>query len=291
MRLQFMTLVSLGLMTTFISFGLADDSPPPTEESSAASARTDSATAGSATKPGTSPAPKPKPPEHMALLKDSEKKSGLLTLWKKDGKLYTELTGMEYKNEYLVLISIAQGIGHGYLVGGMTWNLGDEWIWKFRKVDRRVLIIRKNTRFRAGNSGPLATALKYAYSDSVLFSIPIITKGPRGGDLIDLSTVFMTDLPQISQRLPGFIFSRAKSIWGPVKTFQDNVELRVAATYASGGTANLESVADSRGATVTVHYSISRLQTTGYQPRLADDRIGYFLTVAKDYSKKNNEEQ
>ena len=291
MRLQFMTLVSLGLMTTFISFGLADDSPPPTEESSAASARTDSATAESATKPGASPAPKPKPPEHVALLKDSEKKSGLLTLWKKDGKLYTELTGKEYKNEYLVLISIAQGIGRGYLVGGMTWNLGDEWIWKFRKVDRRVLVIRKNTRFRAGKSGPLATALKYAYSDSVLFSIPIITKGPRGGDLIDLSTVFMTDLPQISQRLPGFTFSRAKSIWGPIKTFQDNVELRVAATYASGGTVNLESVADSRGATVTVHYSISRLQTTGYQPRLADDRIGYFLTVAKDYSKKNNEEQ
>ena len=124
MRFQFMMLVSLGLITTFFRFGLAEDSPPPAEESSTASARTDSATTGSAPKPGASPASKPKPPEHMALLKDSEKKSGLLTLWKKDGKLYTELTGMEYKNEYLVLISIARGIGRGYLVGGMTWNLG-----------------------------------------------------------------------------------------------------------------------------------------------------------------------
>ena len=40
---------------------------------------------------------------------------------------------------------------------------------------------------------------------------------------------------------------------------------------------------DSRGVTINVHYSISRLQTTGYQPRLADDRVGYFLTVVKDF--------
>ena len=37
--------------------------------------------------------------------------------------------------------------------------------------------------------------------------------------------------------------------------------------------------------TVNVHYSISRLPDTGYQRRMADDRVGYFLTVVKDYSK------
>ena len=43
---------------------------------------------------------------------------------------------------------------------------------------------------------------------------------------------------------------------------------------------------DSRGVTVNVHYSISELPQTSYKPRLADDRVGYFVTVLKDFSKK-----
>lgn len=40
-----------------------------------------------------------------------------------------------------------------------------------------------------------------------------------------------------------------------------------------------------------MHYSISYLPRTSYKPRLADDRVGYFLTVLKDYSKKSDDEQ
>ena len=43
--------------------------------------------------------------------------------------------------------------------------------------------------------------------------------------------------------------------------------------------------------TLYVHYSISRLPETGYQPRLADDRVGHFLTVIKDFSKTGGDDQ
>jgi hypothetical protein len=68
------------------------------------------------------------------------------------------------------------------------------------------------------------------------------------------------------------------------------VELQVAATYASGGMSNIDSVPDSRGVTVNVHYSISELPKTSYRPRLADDRVGYFLTVMKDFSKRESDD-
>ena len=42
--------------------------------------------------------------------------------------------------------------------------------------------------------------------------------------------------------------------------------------------------------TVNVHYSISELPVTSYKPRLADDRVGYFLTVLKDFSKKESDD-
>ncbi|MFM9067615.1 MAG: zinc-dependent metalloprotease, partial [Planctomycetota bacterium] len=41
-------------------------------------------------------------------------------------------------------------------------------------------------------------------------------------------------------------------------------------------------------ASINVHYSISRIPQTGYQPRLADDRVGYFLTAVKDFSKTSD---
>ena len=145
----------------------------------------------------------------------------------------------------------------------------------------------KIVRFTATKGSPEERAVRLAYTDSVLFSLPIATTSPSGADVVDLTPVFMSDLPQISQVLRGFTFSKEKSSWAAVKGFKDNVEIQVAATYTSSGTKDFDTVADSRGATINVHYSISRLPKTGYQPRLADDRVGYFLTVVKDFSKKS----
>ncbi len=231
-------------------------------------------------------------PKHVALLKGGKTHTGLFTVHHKESKVFAELTAANYSKQYIVLISIARGIGQGNLLGGMSWGFGDDWVWEFRKIDNRVLIIRKNVRFKAKPGSRESYAVKNAYTDSVLYSLPILTKGPKGGDLIDLTGVFMSDLPQISQSLPGFSFSASKSLWESVKSFSKNLELQVAATYASSGRSNIESVADSRGVTVNVHYSISALPAaSAYQPRYADDRVGYFLTVRKDYSKNSQRDQ
>ena len=70
------------------------------------------------------------------------------------------------------------------------------------------------------------------------------------------------------------------------------MEIEVAATYASNGRARFDSVPDSRGVTINVHYSISRIKAAGgYKPRKADDRVGYFLTVVKDYSRQDERDR
>ena len=60
-----------------------------------------------------------------------------------------EIESKHLNKDFIVLISIAKGIGRSPLLGGMTWSFGDDWVWQFRKVDKRVLIIRKNVRFKA----------------------------------------------------------------------------------------------------------------------------------------------
>jgi hypothetical protein len=234
---------------------------------------------------------KPAAPPYAAVLKDAKTHTGMLTVYQTTNNVYVELGAGDYNSEYLILISLAKGIGQGQLLGGMSWGFGDDWVWTFRKLDDKVHVVRKNVRFKASQGTPEATAVSNAYTDSVLFSLPATMKGPKGGDLIDLTPIFMSDLPQIGQTLPGFAFSQQKSTWAKVKAFPNNVELEVAATYASGGNIEIDTVPDSRGVTINVHYSISKIPSTGYQPRLADDRVGYFLTVVKDFSNKSDREQ
>ncbi len=230
-------------------------------------------------------------PAYDKVLKDTSTKAGLIKLHQGEVKLFVELKPSDFDQDFFVLITIAKGIGQRPLLGGYSWGFGDDWVWQFRRIGDQVQIVRRNVRFTAKSGSPAERAVKLAYTDSVLFSLPIATTGPGGSVVLDLSPVLLSDLPQISQVLPGFIFSPSKSNWAGVEAHPKNVEIQVAATYASKGTSEIESVPDTRGVTVNVHYSISRLPKTNYTPRLADDRVGYFLTVVKDFSKAEVEDR
>ncbi len=237
------------------------------------------------------PKAKPKFPPFSTVIKDATKLEGLITLHKKETSVYAEIPSSIQNKDLIMIMSIARGIGQQPLLGGMSWGFGDDWVWQFRKVDDTIRIVRRNVRFTANKGSPEDKAVGLAYTDSVLYSLPIATMSPGGAPVVDLTPVFMSDIPQLSQVLSGFVFSSNKSNWATVKSYPDNVELEVAATYASSGTQEIETIADSRGATIHVHYSISLLPNTGYKPRLADDRVGYFLSVLKDYSTKTDEDR
>src|SRR6202011_1116730 len=96
--------------------------------------------------------------------------------------------------------------------------------------------------------------------------------------LIDFNEIFMQDFAQLGL---GF-FDNNRSTWYKIKAFPKNIELYVSATFCGAGIGG-DSVIDSRGVTVVIHYGLVQLPD-GSQPRLADDRVGYFLSVIKDFS-------
>ncbi|MEK6239204.1 MAG: DUF5118 domain-containing protein, partial [Planctomycetales bacterium] len=151
---------------------------------------------------------KAKKKPYAEVIKDAKTITGVVKLHHLKSKLYLELKTTQLNQDFLVLTTIARGIAERGLLGGMTW---DDWLWQFRKVDDRIHIVSRNTHYTAKAGSPEASAVKFAYTDSILFSLPIITNGPGGSMLIDVTSVFMSDVAQISQSLPGFTFSATKS--------------------------------------------------------------------------------
>jgi hypothetical protein len=219
----------------------------------------------------------------------SKKIEGLWTLHTKDQQILAEITPGQLGQNFIVIVSISRGVSRGMVLGGMSWGFGDDVIWTFNKVGDKLHVVRRNVRFKAAPGSPEATAVKLAYSDSVLYSLPIVATGPSGGMLVDMTRVFLSDDQSIGRSLGGgFFFSPDRSTVSAAKAFKDNVEIGINAVYS--GSVEFDQVADPKGVQVGVHYSISRLPTGGYTPRVADDRVGYFVTVLKDFSDNKDTE-
>ena len=230
-----------------------------------------------------------KPSKFEQAIKEMEKASGLWTTYHNESRILLDVKSSQLGKEYIIIPSIARGISRGNVLGGMSWDFDGDAIWVFKKVgDKKIHIVQPQVRFRAKPGSPEADAVKLAYSDSVIYSLPILADSP-GGHLVDMTSVFMSDDLKIGRQIgSGFSFARDRSTLAKVAAYPKNVELQVNAVYS--GYTSFDEVASPRGVQVRVHYSISELPTTGYTPRVADDRVGYFLTVVKDFSDTTDSE-
>jgi hypothetical protein len=248
-------------------------------------------TASPTAAPATPAAPQ-KFPAWDTVIKDHKKLEGLFNLYysEKDQSLLMEVRADQFDKDLISPIAIARGAGF-WILGGDTLNFGDQWVLNFRRAADRLHVVRKNVYYKANPGSPQADALKTSYTDSVVLALPI--KSEQGSNvLIDLADLYMTDFASL-----GIAPDRSRSTWGKVKAFPDNVEIEVNAVFplamygfllflGQDERKYLEGdIPDSRGAQVTIHYGLSKLPAdNGYKPRQADDRVGHFLSVVKDYS-------
>jgi hypothetical protein len=207
---------------------------------------------------------------------------GLFRLFQKDDNLFAEIRPDQLDKPFLCPIAIARGLG----MGGHTLNFDEQWLLVFKRVNDRIQVIRRNVHFTAKVGSPAAKAVETTYADSILLALHIRSIHPaRQSILVSLNDMFMTDFADLGLgRL-----DTTRSSWHKVKAFPKNIEIQVMATFAGGRRSADDSVIDSRGNTVVVHYGLCQLPDAGYQPRLADDRVGHFLTAVKDFSSDSQE--
>ena len=219
--------------------------------------------------------------EFTDVTKGAQKIEGLFTLHRKDEHLYAEIKPQQFDQPLLAPIAIARGMA----MAGQPLNFGDEWVLVFHRAGDRVQLIRRNIHYRAPAGTPLEKAVKQNYTDSILLALPIIALNPSNQSvLIDFSEIFLNDFAHLGL---GSI-DRSRTTWNKVKAFPNNLELEVEATYFSrfGGRSLMpfdDGVADPRGITLVIHYSLVKMPESGYKPRYADDRVGHFLSALKDF--------
>ena len=179
--------------------------------------------------PPAKPSEEKKLPEWDKVVDGAKRLEGLFPLYynEKEQKLWMEFSASNYDKELILPIAIAQGAGLMYL-GGETLNFGNQWLISFRRAGDRLLVVRRNVRFRAEAGSPQADAVKVSYTDSVIKALPIKSE-KNGGQLvlIDLADLFMTDLAGI-----GIQPDPQRSTWAKVKVFPKNIEIEVSAVFS-----------------------------------------------------------
>ncbi|MEH2042762.1 zinc-dependent metalloprotease [Nostoc sp.] len=251
-----------------------------------------------AEKPNAKPNPSAKPAAKDDLepfnevIKNTQKSGGLFTLYrnKEKNKIYLEIKPEQLNKNYLATATLESGIGERGIYSGMPLQ---DFLFYFQRVDDKLHFVIRNVNFRTREGDPQVRSLTRSFSDSVLYTISIKSIHPeRKTLLIDLGDLLLTDLAGLSASL-GVPASTDQSYFGTAKAFPQNLEVESVLNYSDSAepnseVANFASLADNRGFTLRVHYSLSQLPDQDYRPRLADDRIGYFITAYQDLSKDDD---
>lgn len=229
-------------------------------------------------------------PPHTTVLADFTKvvsttdgKRSLYTLYKhkKDQRLLAELPSSFASHKYFLALTVAAGDEFAGLQEGDLY-------FYWRRYGKRLAMIQPNVVRRSTGDSESRASVKRLFTDRVLLDTPILTIGPSGGPVIDLNYLFVSQSSAFFGSA-GRISNSSLVTIKKAKAFPKNIE--VAIEGPTSGSFSLFGGRTPSGQLKTLHYSLSLITPTpGYQPRVADARIGYFTTSYTDLGKYKDTE-
>jgi len=223
------------------------------------------------------------------LIKDKVVVEGLFTFYRDtvDNSMLMAVTSEQIGPYFLCNMAKAAADGSYYDTG----PLGRSFPFYFKRVGKNILMMEKNLLFRADSTSSMAGAVTRGISDH-LFASMAVKSNPQdstGAVLVDPAAIFIRDADNVSYRLGqraklGVSFDSKNSFYETVKSFPQNCEIDIKLHFKSNRNLGGITLQSGRSFFHTYHYSLSSLPETDYVPRLADDRVGYFMTQYQDYT-------
>ena len=217
---------------------------------------------------------------------------GLFTVWRKDGKVYLELSKSQLDTDFIETSTPETGMGGlGVAPGNPYYQFARTM--RFSRQDDNVVITFPNTSFVAPDGSPAALAISQNFPPSVLSVSPVAATDTLTGDVVIDASPFLGDVSDIEDGIRGisqnpqsqYHLDRAKTYFGDSKVFPDNVILEADQTWVtSQPDPSVDNLIDPRSFQLKMKYNITTAPPLGsYTPRIADDRVGFYPVIFLNY--------
>ena len=234
-------------------------------------------------------------PFDRVITKDAKSDEGLFTVHRIGDRVYYEIPANKLGREFLWVSQIARTtLGAGY--GGQA--AGNRVV-KWERRGDRILLRGVSYDVIADPASPIAKAVDAANNNPIVMAFNV--EAERDGNaIIEVTRLFTTDVAEFSgrTRVGARTFDASRSFVDRAVSFPENIEIEATHTYnnppAEAGAAGRGAPAPAgRGGapalragshSVVMHYSMVLLPEKPMQPRLFDERVGYFSTGKIDYS-------
>ena len=232
-----------------------------------------------------------------ALTAKSKERKGFFDTYQKGDDLFIAVPKARLGEKFLLHTRIAQGVGVAGLLSGMAADGRDGAIVSLERHGERLYLLQHPTRIHSPASSMLRASVAQSYAPSVVQSATIESERADGALVVNGKGWFLSDPSDITSRVaalgrsprPAVVGSpssvsmnKERSYIDGVKGFSDNVNVRARLTFTLPERASVPSVPDERYLSLTVTYVLARLPQQPMEPRLDDDRIGYFTTTQYD---------
>ena len=257
-----------------------------------------------ATAPAAAPAARPDaaaPRPFAEIIKDAKQIPGYFTLYQKDDKVWIEIKPEQLDSPFFYQVNSTRGMGEG---GVYPNSMLRGHVAEFKKLGNTVQLIAKNHRFTATPGTAIARAVSESFTDS-LIGFTTVSSAPhpdRKSILIDANALFLADLPgtatqlEATFRLP-YAYDARNSGFVNVRSTDDMTAFNVTAHY---GIAKLpappltpppvptprppSNLEDIRSMFLGYYYTFSKLPEKPMAARVADSRVGHFVTQQWNYT-------
>ncbi len=222
-------------------------------------------------------------------------REGLFDSYQKDGRLYFVVPESRLNQEFLLSFEASRGPGTGGVYGG-TMLGRDAHVVALEKHDGRIMLVEHQQRYVAPPGSPADKAIDLTFGPSVLAVARVAARRDSTDLLIDVYDWFVSDLSGISRDMRRAVSSEGgrggggvglddgRSYLESVASFPENMTIDARLTFRGGPGGGLRGVPDARYVPVTVHTRLAALPAVPMTRRMADDRVGYFVSAQKDVS-------
>jgi hypothetical protein len=233
-------------------------------------------------------------PYERVITKDAKSDEGVFTVHRIKDRVFYEIPADHLGREFLWVSQIKSttlGAGQGGQAAGNR-------VVRWERRGDRILLRGVSYDIVADPKQPIARAVRDANYDPIVMAFNIEAIGKNDAPVIDVTRLFTTDVPEFSgrSRVRARTFDQSRSFVERAVSFPTNIEVEAIQTYnnppdAEGGGRGGPAPGGGRGAarvrpgsaSVVMHYSLVLLPQTPMQPRLFDDRVGYFTAQTLDY--------